>query len=138
MLVPELLVSDLEASLDFWVGLIGFRVAYDRPEEGFAFLRREAGAVMLEDLNRARRTWRTGSLDRPFGRGINLQIDVTDLDPPLAALHAKGWPLYLAPEERWYRAGDHETGQRQFLVQDPDGYLLRLCQPLGRRPVAHS
>ncbi|MEO9168740.1 MAG: VOC family protein, partial [Aestuariivirga sp.] len=39
-------------------------------------------------------------------------------------------------EEKWYRAGDEEVGQRQFLVQDPDGYLLRLCQPIGRRKLS--
>jgi hypothetical protein len=32
-LVPELLVSNIETSLAFWAGLIGFRVAYDRPKE---------------------------------------------------------------------------------------------------------
>ena len=31
-LVPELNVRDLARSLDFWVGLCGFRVAYGRPE----------------------------------------------------------------------------------------------------------
>jgi catechol 2,3-dioxygenase-like lactoylglutathione lyase family enzyme len=137
MLVPELLVSDIDASLAFWVGLIGFRVAYSRPEEGFAYLQREAAAVMLEDLTRSRRTWQTGTIERPFGRGINFQIEVSDIAVPLAALRAKAWPLYIEPEERWYRVGDLETGQRQFLVQDPDGYLLRLWQPLGRRPLAH-
>jgi catechol 2,3-dioxygenase-like lactoylglutathione lyase family enzyme len=135
MLVPELLVSDIDASLAFWVGLIGFRVAYSRPEEGFAYLQREGAAVMLEDMNQARRTWKTGILERPFGRGINFQIEVSDIAVPLAALSAKPWPLYLEPEEKWYRAGDRETGQWQFLVQDPDGYLLRLCQPLGTRPL---
>lgn len=39
-------------------------------------------------------------------------------------------------EEAWYRAGDAELGQRQTLVQGPDGYLLRLAEPLGARPVS--
>lgn len=33
-LVPELLVTRLESSLGFWRDLLGFAVAYDRPEEG--------------------------------------------------------------------------------------------------------
>ena len=37
-MVPELLVSDLDANLRFWCGLCGFAVAYDRPEDRFAFL----------------------------------------------------------------------------------------------------
>ncbi|MGB3124793.1 MAG: VOC family protein, partial [Pseudomonas sp.] len=35
-LVPELMVTDLRKSLDFWVALLGFEVAYQRLEEGFA------------------------------------------------------------------------------------------------------
>lgn len=36
-MVPELLVSELASSLHFWCGLCGFRVAYDRPEDRFAY-----------------------------------------------------------------------------------------------------
>ena len=35
-LVRELLVTDLAASLDFWVTLCGFEILYERPKEGFA------------------------------------------------------------------------------------------------------
>ena len=38
--VPELLVSDLDASLRFWCGLCGFAVTYDRPEDRLAYLDR--------------------------------------------------------------------------------------------------
>jgi hypothetical protein len=34
-------------------------------------------------------------------------------------------------EEKWYRVNDQETGNKQFLVQDPDGYLLRFFEDLG-------
>ena len=33
-LVPELLITDLAASLNFWVTLCGFEILYDRPKEG--------------------------------------------------------------------------------------------------------
>jgi catechol 2,3-dioxygenase-like lactoylglutathione lyase family enzyme len=36
--IPELDVSDLDRSLAFYVGVIGFAVMFDRPEERFAFL----------------------------------------------------------------------------------------------------
>ncbi|WP_273185913.1 VOC family protein [Hyphomonas adhaerens] len=35
-LVPELYVSDLAQSLDFYCGALGFSVVYQRPEERFA------------------------------------------------------------------------------------------------------
>ncbi len=133
-MVPELLVSDLDASLRFWCGLCGFAVAYDRPEDGFAYLDRAGRQVMLEEVMAPGRRWVTALLERPFGRGINLQITVDDVAPILASLDAAGWPLFLALEEVWYRAGASETGVRQFLVQYPDGYLVRFSQDLGLRP----
>lgn len=130
VLVPELLVADLAASLRFWCGLCGFRVAYDRPEDRFAYLDRDGAQVMLEEAAGPGRRWLTGRPEKPFGRGINFQIAVAAVDPILAKLEAAGWPLYLAVEEKWYRVEDAATGVRQFLVQDPDGYLLRFSQAL--------
>lgn len=133
-LVPELLVSDLQASLGFWVELLDFEVLYNRPEEGFAYLRREDLDVMLEELGEGRK-WITGDLHKPFGRGINFQMEATDWSKQLAKLRQHKWPLFTEPESKWYRVGGLEKGQQQFLVQDPDGYLLRLAQPLGERTI---
>lgn len=132
-LVPELIVSDLAASLRFWRDLLGFRVLYGRQAEGFAYLERERAEVMLEELGD--QSWAVGAMAPPFGRGINLQIEAVSLTPMLEALERAQWPLYRQPEERWYRVGVMEAGQRQFLVQDPDGYLLRFAQSLAVRPI---
>jgi catechol 2,3-dioxygenase-like lactoylglutathione lyase family enzyme len=134
-LVPELLVIDLAASLSFWTDLLGFRVVYDRPEDGFAYLDLAGAQVMLEQRARGARQWETAALDSPLGRGVNFQIDVADTTPIVNRLAGAGWPLFMAPEERWYRAGDVARGVRQFLVQDPDGYLIRIAHDLGQRPV---
>ncbi|MGB2177889.1 MAG: VOC family protein, partial [Hyphomonas sp.] len=39
-LVPELYVSDLERSLDFYCGALGFSIVYQRPAERFAYIER--------------------------------------------------------------------------------------------------
>ncbi|WP_428031003.1 bleomycin resistance protein [Ancylobacter sp.] len=132
-LVPELLVANLAASLVFWRDLCGFEIAYRRDEDGFAYLAREGAQLMLEELGEGRQ-WITGPLEKPFGRGINFQIAVRVVEPILDALAVAGWPLHMAPEDKWYRAGEDEVGVRQFLVQDPDGYLIRFSASLGRRP----
>ncbi|QPL05769.1 MULTISPECIES: bleomycin resistance protein [Actinomyces] len=133
-LVPELSVRDLDASLEFWCCLIGFTIRYTRREEGFAYLALGRAHVMLDTLS-IERSWLTGSPEPPLGRGINLEIWVPDLEVVLGRLASSGWPLFLEPEEVWYRADDVLLGVRQFLVQDPDGYLLRLQTDLGRRPA---
>ena len=59
-----------------------------------------------------------------------IQRDAARLrDRALAAGHA----LFLPLEEKWYRRDDVEIGVRQFIVQDPDGYLLRLSEGIGTR-----
>jgi hypothetical protein len=86
-------------------------------------------------LNRVNGNWCVGPLERPLGRGLNLQITVATLAPVLAGLAALDWPLFRDVHEVWYRAGAIEVGVRQGLVQDPDGYLVRVCESLGTRPV---
>ena len=138
LLVPELIVEDLSASLRFWCDLAGFVAEYDRPETGFAFLTREGVSFMLEQRSAADRTWETAALQRPYGRGVNFQITVAAIEPILVAMRHADWPLFLDSEEKWYRVRGRETGVRQFLVQDPDGYLLRFSELLGWRDHSDS
>ena len=134
-LVPELSVSNLERSLAFWCELAGFGICYDRPAARFAYLARDRIQVMLSERNGR---WEPGEMQAPFGRGVNFQMLVDQIAPLLDALQQADWPLFQPPSEAWYRAGDREVGQREFLVQDPDGYLLRFAENLGDRPIAST
>jgi catechol 2,3-dioxygenase-like lactoylglutathione lyase family enzyme len=132
-LVPELCCTDLERSLRFYRETLGFSLCYARPEEHFAYLERDGAQLMLEQLTAQTRTWLAGPLEPPFGRGINLQILVRDVDSLHASAVASGSQILVPLEERWYRRNDVLLGQRQFVVLDPDGYLLRFAQDLGER-----
>jgi len=78
-LVPELAVTNYEASRRFWCDLVGFCLRYERPEEGFGYLVLGNAHLMLDQINHGR-TWATGPLEPPLGRGINLAVQVADLD----------------------------------------------------------
>ncbi len=131
-LVPELMVSNLAASLQFWCELAGFSVAYARPEEGFAFLYLGGAQVMLEDISVPGRKWLTGPLEKPFRRELNFEIGVDDAGALCSVFEAAGWPIYLPLETKTYRTSDASAMQSQFAVQDPDGYLLRFSQSLSQ------
>ena len=77
-------------------------------------------------------------MQRPYGRGLNLQMTVDRIEPILNALEDAGWSLYEQPNEVWYRVGEEELGQREFLVQDPDGYLMRFAERIGIRSPSRS
>lgn len=130
-LVPELLVSDLGESLAFWSAALGFRVAYSRP--GFVYLERsEGGQIMLCARDGS---GETGAMERPFGRGAMFQVYVDALQPVVEALAAAGRTLQSPVKEVWRRWGDREGGQREFFVQDPDGYLVMVAEHIGERPL---
>ena len=97
---------------------------------GWAERHLDGAQIMLEERERSRNRI-VGPMEAPFGRGINFQVGVRTIDPILASLAAADWPLFMKPEEKWYRTGDVEAGVRQFLVQDPDGYLIQFSARLG-------
>jgi catechol 2,3-dioxygenase-like lactoylglutathione lyase family enzyme len=132
-MVPELHVTDLATSLGFWRDVLGFGVAFQRPEEFFVYLERAEGAQVMLCQRNGR--FETGPMQPPLGQGAMFQIYVDTIEPILAALRLAEWPIYLGPREVWRRTGDQESGQREVFVQDPDGYLLMLASSVGRRAV---
>jgi catechol 2,3-dioxygenase-like lactoylglutathione lyase family enzyme len=134
-LVPELDVSSVSSSLRFYEEVLGFAVAYARPDEGFVYLEREGAHLMIERAEGPGRRFQPAPLDRPFGRGVNFQLDVSDVVSVRDRTVSLGYELLVDLEDRWYRTGHVESGQRQVVVADPDGYLWRPFQRLGQRPV---
>ncbi len=131
-LIPELLVSHFEQSINFYTKILGFKIDYERPEKKFVMLSLQNNQIMLNERNG---TWETGVMEYPFGRGVNFQIKIDNLESVIRSLKANNITLYQQPEENWYRKMDKEVGHRELLVQDPDGYLLRFAQDLGERVV---
>lgn len=144
-LVPELDVADLSVSVDFYTELLGFRIAFHRLPERFVYLVIDGAELMLQEAAGPGRRFRTAPLDAPFGRGVNLQLAVVDVDVVYERVIDSPYLPLIPLEERWYRvevelpggrfpiAGPTEAGNRQFVVADPDGYLWRPFQDLGFR-----
>ena len=134
ILTPELKVLNFQESLDFYTRIAAFEVLFDRQEEDFAMLGINGARIMIEGLTDKSRVWKVGNLERPFGRGMHFQIEVPDVQSLYENFKKANWPIFFDMEEKWYRVKDHEVGNKQFLVQDPDGYLFRFFQDLGTRP----
>ncbi|WP_367106466.1 bleomycin resistance protein [uncultured Psychrobacter sp.] len=134
-LVPELSVSDIDISKHFWVEILGFNIKFERPEDKFVYVTLEGADLMLDQIHEDL-SWTTGVLEKPLGRGINLEITLSNIEPVLQRLNRAEYKLWREPKEEWYRSGDVKVGVREFLVQDPDGYLIRFVEELGEVPVA--
>ncbi|WP_046396187.1 bleomycin resistance protein [Photorhabdus hindustanensis] len=125
-MVPELTVTDFSLSLDFYQRILGFQLLIRRDNPDFAYLALGEAQLMLEVLHDD--GWNTASLHYPLGRGVNFQIEVDDLAPLLHNLKANNIKLYREVKDNHYRIDEVIACQREFLVQDPDGYLLRFSQ----------
>jgi catechol 2,3-dioxygenase-like lactoylglutathione lyase family enzyme len=147
MLVPEFDVADLAVSLRFYAEVLGFRVLFDRAAERFAYLERDGVELMIQEAAGPGRRFRTAPLEPPYGRGVNFQLRVDDVDAVHGRAVEAGADIVVPMEERWYRVdvaqrggrwqvtGPTEAGNRQFVLADPDGYLWRPFRDLGVRSV---
>ena len=118
-LIPELTVTNIEQSLAFYKRL-GFQIKYSRKK--FYFLELEENQLMIEEINA---NWNTGTLEYPFGRGINLSMKVSDIDSFYKKVVEQKIPIFVKLKESEYMVGETNYIDKEFLIQDPDGYLLR-------------
>jgi catechol 2,3-dioxygenase-like lactoylglutathione lyase family enzyme len=130
-MVPELTVFDFEKSLKFYTEVLGFNVKFGRPEQNFAYLDQEGVQIMLEQYHED--GWNSGTLEPPLGRGINFQMEFENIEFIYQRLKAINHPFFRESKDVWRKTGNIQTGSREFLIQDPDGYLLRFQQHLGEK-----
>lgn len=125
-MVPELSVSNIDTSKKFYVDILGFKVEYEREEDKFAFISLDGVQFMLDEGVNG--SWSTGVTEQPFGRGINFQLFVDDLQKVICDLRNNNIPLFKEPFICEYRINSEAQVFKEVLVQDPDGYLLRFSE----------
>lgn len=120
-LIPELSVTDIEKSKEFYLNL-GFKIMYERKEDKFCFLYLDDNQIMIEEINN---NWNVGEMKYPFGNGINISMTVSDIDSFYESIISKKIVLFRKIKTSKYRVDDIIYEDKEFLLQDPDGYLLR-------------
>ena len=120
-LIPELSVTNIEKSKEFYLNL-GFKIMYERKEDKFCFLYLEDNQIMIEEIND---NWNVGEMKYPFGNGINISMAVSDIDSFYESIISKKIVLFRKIKTSKYRVDDIIYEDKEFLLQDPDGYLLR-------------
>lgn len=126
-LIPELTVSNIENSKRFYTDVLGFKIEYERIEDGFAFISLGEAQLML-DSNKS--NWDTGEKIYPFGRGINFQIDVEDINSIVKSVKEYGIVPFKNIFTSKYQCDNITYFEKQVLILDPDGYLLRFSETI--------
>ena len=132
-LIPELTVLDFNESYKFYVDVLGFEVENVRTNPNFAYLKLDEAHLMIEEHHEE--GWNVGGLKYPLGLGLNFQIECNDAILLKHKLVKAGYEIYRGVKESWYNTGEEISGFKEFLVQDPSGYLLRFSQYLGKRAI---
>ena len=131
--IPELSVTNLENSLNFYK-TAGFKIKYARPENKFAFIALDEIQFMLQEVSDTDK-WDVAPLSYPFGNGINFQLEIKNLDEIYTSFKNANYKITFDIEENWYRQDNKLLGNKEFLIQDPDGYLLRFSEDLGEKHI---
>ena len=120
-LIPELSVTNIENSIKFYTS-IGFKIVYERKEDKFCFIQLEDNQIMIEQIND---NWNTGTLEYPFGRGINISMAIENIDEYYQKIIENGIKPFKELTTNKYQVNDILYEDKEFLIQDTDGYLLR-------------
>ena len=101
---------------------MGFKIKYERKEDKFCFLEYEQNQLMIEQIND---NWNTAKLEYPFGRGINISMEISNIDIIYKKVQYYNYPIFKEIMVNEYQVKNNIYYDREFLLQDPDGYLLR-------------
>ena len=121
-MIPELSVFDIEQTKRFYNDL-GFKIEYERPEEKFVFMSFQDSQFMFEQIHD--NGWNIDELIYPLGRGINFSIAVDDIEGLYKLVKTLNLEIYRELNRSIYQVNGIEETQTEFLIQDPNGYLLR-------------
>jgi uncharacterized glyoxalase superfamily protein PhnB len=125
-LQAALTVADLEKSLTWYTGALGFDVVQKHEREGVVrsvSLRAGNVRILLNQDNGQR------GADRMKGEGLSFMITTAqNIDEIANRITASGWTLESEPV-------DTPWGMRVFRVRDPDGFLYAIS---SERPSSSS
>ena len=116
------LVDDVGAAVDFYGGVLGFRVGFDARPAVAELVRGSLRLLVSGPVSSAGRPMPDGRVPAPGGwNRIHLLVD--DIDGEVARLTAAGVPFRNEVLDG--------PGGRQVLVEDPCGNPVELFQPAG-------
>ena len=112
----EIFPDDLDATVEFYMRVLRFRLIADRRDEPSPYVSLQRGSVRV---GAARRAVPDARVARLPPAGVELVLEVDDVVAERDQITAAGWPI--AEDLR-----DRPWGLRDFRVLDPAGYYLRI------------
>jgi catechol 2,3-dioxygenase-like lactoylglutathione lyase family enzyme len=111
-----LAVRDLDASTQYWIGVLGCKRDFGDGSDGWSFLSRDGFSVMLGECPDERPASELGN------HSYVAYITVDDADLVYAELAERGASISASPESKPW-------GMREFGVRTPDGHRIQVGAP---------
>jgi catechol 2,3-dioxygenase-like lactoylglutathione lyase family enzyme len=121
-ITANLFVDEIEKSLEFWVGRMGFEQTVGVPDgdrPAFVILVRDGAELMMQTLESLRKD-EPGFAPEKVGAGGGLFIEVGDFEDVLKRL--EGYPIAMKERTTFY-------GMREIGVRDPSGHIAIFAAP---------
>jgi len=120
-----LVVKDLEQSRNFYVDLLGMEEV-PRPNFHFAGSWFKAGETLIHAILEFEESGPAGNVVAQgcsISRTQHFAFIINDPNSIVAYLHQANIPIVSGPKQR-------PDGAAQVFVQDPDGYVIELCNDI--------
>ena len=112
----EIFPDDLDATVDFYMRVLGFRLTADRRDQRDQYVSLQRGGV---HVGAARSVVLDVRAARLPPAGVELVLEVDDVVAERDRVTAAGWPLAEDLQDRPW-------GMKDFRILDPAGYYLRI------------
>jgi lactoylglutathione lyase len=118
----EIFPTNLDQMVDFYVRVLGFTLIRDERDTDSPYVYVQRGEVRVGAVP----SWasRPGEDARTPPIGVELVLEVDDLDAERERVAAAGWPVTQELTSRPW-------GLRDFRLGDPDGYYWRITDRSG-------
>jgi len=112
----EIFPDDLDATVDFYMRVLRFRLTADRRDQQDEYVSLQRGSVRVGAARRVVPDVRAARLPPA---GVELVLEVDDVAAERDRVTAAGWPLVEDLQDRPW-------GLKDFRILDPAGYYLRI------------
>lgn len=117
---PNLIVADMDKSLNFYRDVLGFTVSQTVPDHApfiFAWMKRGEADIFLNQQQKPQPGQPDLFAGRQIGGTLSMYITLTGIDDLLKQVEQHGIRPAIPLHKEFY-------GMKEFAVLDPDGYVI--------------
>jgi uncharacterized glyoxalase superfamily protein PhnB len=126
-LTPNLVVRDVEASLNFYRTVLGFQPGFtvpDAPPYVFGSVASDGVEIFFNDQKAVAEDYPALGA-KPIGGSITLFIEVDGIEDVLKKVQQHGAKITMPMKDQFY-------GMREFAFEDPEGWVVTIAERIEK------